>query len=125
MRSVVRIETFEADEQSLTAAGFEQGARDSVPDRSGLAADSSTLDICLDIKPVLSLSQLKRLSDDQLQSLPAEIFVHRPIIDNDLARTGLHPYPCNRSFSPSFEVYARGFSTNVCSLLLMVFSAIS
>src|SRR5918993_1037762 len=76
--------------ESRTKVGieFEQGSRDAVPDRSGLARRATAAHVDHEVKLICGLSQLQRLANDHSQRFIRKVTVECFVINFYFARTG-------------------------------------
>src|ERR1700722_20343875 len=68
----------------------DQRARNSVPDRAGLAGDAATAHMHADVELGGQLHHFQRLAHDHAAGLTTKEFVDRALVDGDTAGTGLH-----------------------------------
>src|SRR5229473_649917 len=101
--------------RSQVAVVFNQGARDSMANRTGLACGTAAGDVGEHIELADCLSQLHRLSNNHAQRLVRKIHLKRPAIDLKVARAGSQIYSRRRALASSSSVVF-----NLCHVLILL-----
>ena len=86
---------------------LKKSTSDAVADSACLAGDSAAADAANDVKLIGGAGKSERLTDDELESLKAEIIVYISAIDGDLAGAGINADSGNGALSAAGAVEIR------------------
>jgi len=100
---ISRDETSTLERGTKVGIVFEQGSRDAVTDRPGLACRATAGNVDDEIKLVRSLSQLQWLTNDHPQRFIWEIAFERLVIDLNFAGAGSQVNSGGCRFAPSYR----------------------
>ena len=86
---------------------LEESTGKAVTDSASLTSNATTCNGADDVELTLGLGESQGLTNDELKSIEAEVFVDAPVVDGDVTGTLVHSYPGNRAFSSTGAVKIR------------------